>query len=190
MEASDAAAIERVRAGDSDAFRQLVERHSRLVFRLAYRMTGNEQDAEDTVQETFLRAYRQIASFDSRAKFSTWLCRIATNCSLDLLRARQRRQETAPVVDEDGREFIEVAASDPSPERLAASRQTRRRLAAAMARLTPAERTAFILRHCEGVAIGEIAEILGRPSGATRHTVFRALQKLRSALAPAMGMAR
>src|SRR6202011_1129958 len=94
MDATEAAAVlARARQGDSDAFRVLVERHSRSVFRLAFRMTGNEQDAEDLVQETFLRAYRQLGRFDGRAGFSTWLYRIAANCSLDLIRARKRRQE-------------------------------------------------------------------------------------------------
>lgn len=95
MEDNDAAAIEQARAGSSEAFRVLVERHSRAVFRLAYRMTGNEQDAEDTVRETFLRAYRQIGRFDSRSRFSAWLFTIAANCSLDLPRKRWRRTESA-----------------------------------------------------------------------------------------------
>src|SRR6476469_7342756 len=73
MEKSDATAVAQVRAGDSDAFRVLVERHSHSVFRLAFRMTGNEQDAEDLVQETFLRAYKQLGRFESRANFGTWL---------------------------------------------------------------------------------------------------------------------
>src|SRR5438874_7695707 len=94
MDASEAAAVlARARQGDSDAFRALVERHSRSVFRLAFRMTGNEQDAEDVVQETFLRAYKQLHRFDGRAAFSTWLYRIAANCSLDLIRARKTRNE-------------------------------------------------------------------------------------------------
>src|ERR1700686_4842339 len=87
MEPSDAAAVAQVRSGDSDAYRVLVERHSHSVFRLAFRMTGNEQDAEDLVQETFLRAYRQIGRFDGRASFGTWLYRIAANCSLDFIRS-------------------------------------------------------------------------------------------------------
>ena len=95
MESTDEAAVARARAGDRDAFRVLVERHGRSVFRLAYRMTGNEQDAEDMVQESFLRAYRQLAKFDQRASFATWLHRIVSNCSLDLMRARERRRESA-----------------------------------------------------------------------------------------------
>src|SRR6202171_2156672 len=93
MEWNDEAAAARAKAGDADAFRVLVERHSRALFRLAFRMTGNQQDAEDMVQETFLRAYRRIGKFDERASFGTWLYRITVNCSLDLVRARKRRSE-------------------------------------------------------------------------------------------------
>src|SRR5881394_1590003 len=87
---TDVAAVGRARDGDSDAFRLLVEQHSRLVFRVAYRMTGNEHDADDVVQETFLRAYKQLGRFEERANFGTWLHRIAVNCALDLLRSRGR----------------------------------------------------------------------------------------------------
>src|ERR1700693_2205572 len=90
MEMNDIAAVSQARGGDSEAFRLLVERHSRAIFRVAYRMTGNEHDADDVVQEAFLRAYRQIDSFEERANFGTWLHRIAVNCALDLLRARGR----------------------------------------------------------------------------------------------------
>src|ERR1044071_8232358 len=93
MELTDLAFVTKARTGDPDAFRVLVERHSRSLFRLAFRMTGNEQDAEDVVQESFLRAYRQLAKFDDRASFGTWLYRIATNCSLDLVRSKKRRSD-------------------------------------------------------------------------------------------------
>src|SRR5215468_960956 len=97
MELTDLGFVTKARAGDADAYRVLVERHSRTLFRLAFRMTGNEQDAEDVVQESFLRAYRQLAKFDERASFGTWLYRIAANCSLDLVRSRKRRGvATAP----------------------------------------------------------------------------------------------
>src|SRR6266851_2980676 len=100
MEGMDAATVARARAGDGDAFRALVERHSRSIFRLAYRMTGNEHDAEDVVQETFLRAYRRLNRFESRSDFGTWLYRIGVNCALDLMRKRRsdavRRDSDAP----------------------------------------------------------------------------------------------
>ena len=90
MEVEAGSAVERARAGDSDAFRLLVEQHSRSIFRLAFRMTGNEQDAEDVVQETFLRAFKQLDRYEARSSFSTWLFRIASNYSLDLIRMRKR----------------------------------------------------------------------------------------------------
>src|SRR5204863_5466662 len=91
--AESTAVLARARQGDNEAFRALVERHSRSVFRLAFRMTGNEQDAEDVVQESFLRAYRQLARFESRANFGTWLYRIVANCSVDLMRSKQARHD-------------------------------------------------------------------------------------------------
>ena len=87
---TDVATVSRAKGGDAEAFRRLVEAHSRAVFKVAYRMTGNEHDADDVVQEVFLRAYRQIDTFEERANFSTWVHRIAVNCSLDLLRSRGR----------------------------------------------------------------------------------------------------
>src|SRR5216117_3860633 len=121
MDATEAAAVlARARQGDSDAFRALVERHSRTVFRLAFRMTGNEQDAEDVVQESFLRAYRQLGRFESRANFGTWLYRIVANCSVDLMRAKQARHDQTRGESLDG--AAEVSSADtPGPERLARS---------------------------------------------------------------------
>src|SRR5579872_643994 len=108
MEEIDDGAIARARSGDGDAFRFLVERHSRNVFRLAFRMTGNEQDAEDVVQETFLRAYRQLGKYESRSSFSTWLFRIASNYSLDLIRARKRHGEKAVVMENEELDVLQI----------------------------------------------------------------------------------
>jgi RNA polymerase sigma-70 factor (ECF subfamily) len=191
MEHDDEAAIARVRGGDSDAFGALVEGHSRSVFRLAYRMTGNEQDAEDVVQETFLRAYRQLDKFDSRSSFGTWLYRIAANCSLDLIRSRKRRQEVNAPPEAEGPELVvSIAAGDPAPDRLAFSGEIRQMLDPALNLLSATERTAFVLRHYEGMGIEEIGRALGVESGAAKHSVFRAVQKLRRALAPAVSAAR
>jgi RNA polymerase sigma-70 factor (ECF subfamily) len=171
-------------AGDSDGFRALVERHSSPVFRLAYRMTGNQQDAEDVVQESFLRAYRQLRQFDQRASFGTWLYRITANCSLDLIRSRNRRG-TPP--DEKG---PEIPSGHPGPERLVLSGEIRDRVTRALETLSDAERTAFVLRHYEGLGIEEIGRILGVQAGAAKHSVFRAVQKLRQALEPMTRAAR
>ena len=192
MEWSDAAAAEEARKGDQHAFRVLVERHSQAVFRLAFRMTGNEQDAEDVVQETFLRAFKQIHRFDGRAAFGTWIYRICANCSLDLIRSRKSRKESHWAGDEEGREqwLNRVPARDPSPERLTQSGQIAGLIEPALQQLTEAERTAFVLRHYEGCDIDEIARTLGVRTNAAKHSVFRAVQKLRRALEPAWGAAR
>ncbi len=179
MERTDAALVAAARAGDRDAFRALVERHSHSLFRLAYRMTGHEQDAEDVVQETFLRAYHHLGKFDGRASFASWLYRIAANSSLDLLRFRKRSAESDI---EDS--LVPPRSGNPSPERLAMSGEVRDRLAEAMEELSPAERTAFVLRHLEGLSIEEVSRALDCQASAAKHSVFRAVQKLRRALEP------
>src|SRR5919198_3733763 len=184
MDASDAAAVlARARQGDGEAFRALVERHSRSALRLAYRMTGNEQDAEDVVQESFLRAYRQLGRFESRANFGTWLYRITANCSVDLMRARQARHDQ--VRAEPLETAAETTANDmPDPERLAESAEINNRVQSALDLLSPLERAAFTLRHYEGRSIDEIGRTLGLGTSAAKHSVFRAVKKLRAALEP------
>jgi RNA polymerase sigma-70 factor (ECF subfamily) len=193
MPQSEEITLGKVRGGDRDAFRALVDQHARTVFRLAYRMTGNETDAEDMVQETFLRAWKQIGKFDGRATFATWLHRICTNCSLDHLRLRQRRQMAQPAYhagEEQTDPVALVAAESPSPERLAMSSQVSAILGPALEELTEMERAAFILRHYEGMGIEEISVELGVQPGAAKHSVFRAVQKLRRVLEPAMANSR
>jgi RNA polymerase sigma-70 factor (ECF subfamily) len=185
MAENDAADVARAKAGDEGAFRALVERHGRAVFRLAFRMTGNEQDAEDVVQEAFLKAYRRIGQFEDRAAFGSWLHRIAANCAYDVLRARARKREDATGPDGSGPDPLDAfAAETPSADRAVLSGQISRRLKAALARLSPQERAAFTLRHFEERPIREIGELLGLDEGAAKHSVFRAVRKLREALSP------
>lgn len=187
---TDASVVARIRAGDRDAYRLLVERHSRSVYRLGYRMTGNATEAEDVVQETFLRAYRQLHRFDDTAQFSTWLYRIASNYCVDLLRARKRVVTLSPAAAGEEAPVPEVRASGPMPDRLAESRQTRERIEEAMGELTAQERLAFVMRHCDGNSIEEIAGVLGVNGNAAKHSIFRAVQKLRRTLQPLLGVAR
>ncbi len=191
MEEQDCDAVALARSGDSDAFRVLVERHSRNVFRLAFRMTGNEQDAEDVVQETFLRAYRQLAKYESRSSLTTWLFRIASNYALDLIRSRKRHQERREIQKEDSDLDImqSIPAHSPTPDRLAFSGEVQARITAALEELSPQERTAFTLRHYEGLSIEQIGETLGTGTNATKHSIFRAVQKLRRSLEPFVSVA-
>jgi RNA polymerase sigma-70 factor (ECF subfamily) len=186
MPQTDAATVALARDGNSEAFRLLVERHSRAVYRLAHRMTGNAQDAEDVVQETFLKAYKQLGRFESRANFSTWLHRIAVNCSIDLIRSRPNRE-----AGHDAGDLEQFAAApgkrdpaEPSPERLMLSTEVQERISEAMSALSRMERAAFVLRHFEGQSIDEISRALGLKANATKHSIFRAVKKMRLALEP------
>ena len=187
---TDSAFVDRARKGDADAFRVLVERHSRALFSLAYRMTGNEADAEDVVQDSFLRAWKQLKSFDERASFGSWIYRITANCALDLMRVRKRRSEQIQAVDQPGEDardpMAELASPDPQPDRLALSGEIRQRLAAAFAHLSDTERCAFVLRHFEGMRLEEVSRALECQPGAAKHSIFRAVRKLRRALEPAV----
>lgn len=181
-EATDAEAVKRVLAGDADAFRHLVDRHGRTLHRLAYRITGSQHDAEDVVQEAFTRAYRQLGTFDFRAAVGTWLHKITVNCALDLIRSRQRKREDS-TEEETLMAYVEHD-SIPPQERAARSADIQSAVTKAMRSLTTIERTAFVLRHWEGMSIDEIGRTLGTKVNATKHTVFRAVQKLRHELEP------
>ena len=189
MPQTDAATVALARDGDSEAFRTLVERHSRAIYRLAHRMTGNPSDAEDVVQETFLKAYRQLGRFESRANFGTWLHRIAVNCSIDLIRSRPHRESGHDASDLD---TISGADADDTaqrtPERLMLSTEVQERISSAMASLSQRERAAFVLRHFEGHSIDDISRSLGLKTNATKHSIFRAVRKMRAALEPFVAM--
>ena len=187
---SDAVAVERTLAGDRDAYRVLVERHSRTVYRMAYRMTGNAHDAEEVVQESFLRAYQKLKQFAGSANFGTWVYRIAANYAIDRIRQRNAEEARREKPGKAGQDSLEVDPlnqvqdASPSPERLAGSAQLAERMNVALAELSPAERTAIVMRHWDGCGIEEIATVLKSNSNATKNTVFRAVQKLRRALTP------
>ncbi|HTZ49812.1 MAG TPA: RNA polymerase sigma factor [Verrucomicrobiae bacterium] len=187
---SDAVAVQRTLAGDRDAYRVLVERYSLYLYRLAYRMSGNAHDAEEVVQEAFLRAYQKLSQFAGNSNFGTWVYRIAANYAIDRIRQRnveEARQASPSRPTEDGSEIDTMAMiKDPSasPEHLASSAELAAKMQQALDSLTPAERTAIVMRHWEGCAIEEIAAVLKSNSNATKNTVFRAVAKLRKALEP------
>ena len=171
--------------GDGEKFRTLVERHSRYLFSVAYRLTGSAADAEDVVQEAWLKAYRQLAQFEHRADVRTWLHRITVNCSIDFIRARRHRESAHDPADlEHGPIGDRQVDGDPTPERLAASGEIHERVAEAMSRLTRLERAAFTLRHMEGMSIDEVGASLGLKTSAAKHSIFRAVRKMRLALEP------
>src|SRR5690348_9067154 len=176
MHPDDEAAVARAQGGDEDAFRLLVERHGRDIFRLAYRMTGHRQDAEDVVQETFVKAYRQLGRFESRSNFATWLYRIGFNCAIDYMRARPHREAAAEPA-------MLAALAPPSPRPGTDAEVYAREIGAevqrALADLSAQERAAFLMRHYYGCSINEICGALGIGTNAAKHAVFRAVKKMR-----------
>ncbi len=190
MEVSDAAVVAQVLGGDKEAFRILVERHSRSVYHKVYRMTGSPQDAEEIVQETLLRAYKALGQFELRSNFSTWLYRIAVNRTLDFLSAKKMKIKDTyqitedPDFEEGGGKEVQLTEAGPGPDRLLLSAEVRAKVAQAMQLLTPPERIAFTMRHMEGKSIEEISEAMKLNPSAAKNSVFRAVQKLRQQLEP------
>ncbi len=184
MGKNDHAAISAILAGDKEAYGELVMRHSQSLFRVAFRITGNEADAEDVVQEAFLRGYRKLESFESRSEFGTWIYRIAVRCALDKMGGHPA-DETNRVAgaDDPEQDEIQVADGAAGPDRLLLSGEIAAMQEIAMNSLTPTERTAFVLRHMEDCAIEEIAAALGIAPNAAKQAVFRAVGKLRLRLA-------
>jgi len=185
MEPDDAEIVARARLGDTGAYKSLVERHGRGVYRLAYRLTGNGADAEDVVQETFMRAYQRIEEFESRAGFGSWLYRIAHNYAVDLIRSRRRQGIKLDSPRDDESDPMENLPDEAmAPDQVVFGGQVRHKVHLAMRRLTPSERAAFVLRHFEHRSIEEISSMMQQPTGATKQAIFRAVKKLRRELEP------
>ncbi|MDT8068287.1 MAG: sigma-70 family RNA polymerase sigma factor [Terriglobia bacterium] len=186
---NDAELIRGAQRGDRRAFEELVRQYDHAVLRLALHLTGSEQDARDIYQDAFLKAYRNLGSFRFECSFYTWIYRIVTNLCLDHLRKRQVRKEDAPVVtDSSGEEYsiIDQVADDrsgASPERDLMRRELGARIARALTRLTPRERMVFEMKHYQGLKLRTIGEALNTTEETAKNTLFRATQKLRSALA-------
>jgi RNA polymerase sigma-70 factor (ECF subfamily) len=170
--------IRRARRGDTAAFGRLVERHQAVVFRIAYRLVRNRQEAEDIAQETFVKAYQALDRFDLERPLAPWLYRIARNTALNLL--KRTRPEVSLI------EEALPAGTIPGPEEqvLAAERtaETHALLRKAIADLQPNYRRAIELRHFEGLSYQQMSEELGVPLSDVKSWLFRARRRLRSVL--------
>jgi RNA polymerase sigma factor (sigma-70 family) len=160
MDRDDHATVRTVLSGDKEAYGRLVALHSRALFRVAYRITGNEADADEVVQDAFLRGYRKLETFEARAHFGSWIYRIAVRCALDRVAARRGKALGSAAEMDADRETVQIADGAPDPERLALSGEMGAVRESAMQGLTAEERTAFTLRHMEGCSLEEIASAL------------------------------
>lgn len=185
----DSDLIRAAQRGDRVAFETLVRQYDQAVLRLALHLTGSEADAQDIYQEAFLKAYRHIGNFRFECSFYTWIYRIVTNLCLDHLRKRQTRKEDAPVtIDSAGQEvdLLDRVSDDramANPERDLMARELGKKISLALGRLTPRERMVFELKHYQGLRLRTIGEMLNTTEETAKNTLFRATQKLRSALA-------
>lgn len=184
----DAAAVGAFQRGQSGAFDLLVQRHQSRVYRLACRILGDPEAAEDAAQEAFVRAWRALPGFKGEARFSTWLTRIAINqCRNELRRRRTPKHARALSLDAPLRANGEsagdgLAAAGPAPWEQADGRDLALALRAALARLEPEAREVLVLREAEALSYEEIAEILAVPVGTVRSRLHRARAELQQRL--------
>jgi len=168
-------AVERVLQGDSSAFQEIVNATSARLVRLSARMMGSLADAEDVVQEAYVKAYRSLVDghFDRRANVETWLYRIVSNASIDALRSRKRRPQASDTMDDT----MGAPAWDGAGN--ADARLALKELADWLGDLPPEQRAALTLTAVEGLSAGETAEILGISEGAVEQRLVRARATLR-----------
>jgi len=176
----DVELAERHRCGDPQAFNEVYARFEEMVFNLAFRLSGNYEEAADLTQEIFLRIYRHLGSFGGRSSLKTWIFRIAVNHCRD--RLSRWRPLTQPLGDDPSEG--EVAYADPSrgPEELAVAADEGRRVTEGLAKLPPVFREAVVLRDIEGLSYEEIAEVLGVRIGTVRSRIARGRDHLRALL--------
>ena len=187
--ATETELIREAQKGSRTAFEALVRQYDQPVLRLALRLTGSEQDAQDIHQEAFLKAYRYLANFRFECSFYTWIYRIVTNLCLDHLRRRKsRREEQSVVVDSSGGEMdllsnVSDDRSMANPERELERKMLGQRIQDALGHLTPRERMVFELKHYQGLRLRTIGEMLNTTEETAKNTLFRATRKLRANLA-------
>ena len=179
------ALVQAAKAGDIGAFEKLVKRYDRNVFRIANHITHNREDAEDVVQEAFLKAYSNLEQFQGQSKFYTWLVRIAVNEAL--MKLRRRKPERFVSMDEDVKTEEdslprEVADWSPNPEQLYNQGELRDILSRTIQGLPPTFRTVFVLRDVEGLSTEETAEALDLSVPAVKSRLLRARLQLRERL--------
>ena len=187
MERTDALLIEGLREGDMTALAILVEKYQQLVYRVAIQITQNHEDANDVMQDTFLKVYDSIHSFREDAMFETWLYRIVVNHAMNLVKRRKRRRETH-FLDVDGSELslnaVQATGSASDPQKYLEKKELQKWVTQAVDSLPVKHRTVIILHEFEGLTHPEIASILGCSEGTVRSRLHYARRKLRSLLTP------
>lgn len=178
--------VTRAQKGDHTAMEELFMRNKEKIFSLAYRCTGNRQDAEDLLQEIFSRAFLALMKnkFNPRANaaFSTWLYRIGINCSISFLRKNKKHYMNHLEPDEDNDPLDNVDSGDPGPEQSALKQEIRDKVNKGLNTLSAKQRMIFVLRFYQGLQVNEIAQYMKCSEGSVKKQLFRAVSKLREKL--------
>ncbi len=190
---SDIELVKQARDGRTEAFDALILRHQNRVYNTAYRMLGSREDALDVTQEIFLTVFRRLDRFEEKARFSTWLYRVAINRCRDELRRRSFVKHTRPQsldapMGADRESKIEPAAADPSPAEGAMADEAKEAVHKALARLPGESREILVLRDLQGLGYDAVAEVLSIPIGTVRSRLSRARGLLRDRLRPILGV--
>lgn len=188
-ETAEGFSLQRLRSGDRQEFARLVETYSGVIYRLALKIVGNPQDAEDVLQEAFIKALRHLPDFDGRSKVSTWLYRIATNEALMLLRRRKQvfsidEPEAGGEEEQPPKEIVDWCCL---PEDELMSAESRLHIDQAIDRLSPASKVVFLLREMEGLSTQETAEVLSLSETAVKTRLSRARLQMREQLSQYYG---
>ena len=179
--------VEKAQTGDMAAFRRLVERHQRRAFAIAIGLVRDEQDAQEIVQEAFLRVYRSLDRFKGGSSFFTWLYRIVTNLSIDLMRKPARREAELfdePQISDQSEVFSFISRIDGAdPIDVARRREIAQRIQQALESLPPYHRSVILMREVEGMSYQQMAKAMNVSKGTIMSRLFHARQKLQKALA-------
>ena len=176
--------IERVLAGDTNAFEQIVLAHQKNIYNLALKMVGNPDDAFDITQDAFLRAYNSLSGFHGDSKLSVWLYRLTSNICIDFLRKKKRRNEISLTVQDDDEEdqLLQIPDERFSPETEVERAEQREAIRTGLMQLPENDRQILVLRELNGLSYEEIAETLDLELGTVKSKLFRARKKLCSFL--------
>jgi len=166
-------ALARLRRGDIAALEELYHTYGDRVFRVCQGILGNRQDAEDATQEVFLRGFEQANKFSGRSRFSTWLLRLAANHTLNLLKARARRNRRSQPVADD------LTCPAPAPEQRSIASERQGAVADLLQQLPDEQRQVVVLREMEGLSYSDLAEVLGVPVGTVTSRLIRGRERLR-----------
>jgi RNA polymerase sigma-70 factor (ECF subfamily) len=187
---SDEEVVTRVLAGETGMFEIIMRRHNQLLYRVARAILRNDGEAEDVMQDAYVRAYEHLGQFAAKAKFSTWLTRIAVHEALSRQRRGNRHQELEPMSEREGDPMDRFASLAPDPEQQASNSEVRRLLEEAVEKLPDAYRTIFILRDIEDMSTTEAADVLEITEDNVKVRLHRARALLRKSLYARAGMER